>query len=178
MRYSDLSGSNLSGSNLRGSDLSGSNLSGSDLSDSNLSGSNLSGSDLRNIKYKEPLFLPSLYSLKLLPPTTKLIFWKYLRNGKSPYQNADYKVGKTYSVKKFNTDEIADCGEGLNVATIIWCLKDNSEANEFLKVEFQAKDIIAIPFTTDGKFRVKKLKVLKKYTRKQAVALLKKAMGE
>ena len=58
----------------------------------------------------------------------------------------------------------------------MWCLKDNLEANEFIEVEFQVKDIVAIPFTTDGKFRVKKFKVIKKYTRKQVLDLLKKKM--
>ena len=53
---------------------------------------------------------------------------------------------------------------------------DSLNADEFLEVEFKVKDIIAIPFGTDGKFRVKELRVLRKINRKQAVEILKKAM--
>jgi len=173
---SDLSWSDLRGSNLSGSNLRESNLSGSDLSWSNLSGSNLSGSNLSSIKYKEPLFLPDLYSIKILPKTTKLIYWKYLTNGKTPYQNATYEVGKIYRFDNCNSNESESCGEGGNIATLTWCLKDNLMANEFLQVEFQVKDIVAIPYATDGKFRVKKFKVLKQFTRKEVLKLLNNAM--
>jgi len=58
----------------------------------------------------------------------------------------------------------------------MWCLKDNLEANEFMEVEFFAKDICAIPFGTDGKFRVKKFKKIRVINRKEAIKFLKKAM--
>ena len=132
--------------------------------------------DLRRAKNCKPQYLlPDIYSLKLMPSTTKITFWKYLTNGKSPYQNSGYKVGKTYTEKDIDKDETNLCGKGLNVATLMWCLKDDLEANEFLEVEFKVKDIVAIPYMTDGKFRVKRFKVLRKITRKQAINLLKKS---
>lgn len=141
----------------RDADLRGANLQGADLQ-----GANLQGADLI-------LLMDSLYSLKLLPENTKLIYWKYLIDGKSPYHHYQYEVGKEYVFDKYNDNENELCGEGGNVATLTWCLKDNAEANEFIQVEFQVKDIIAIPYFTDGKFRVKRFKVIKKYTRQEAI---------
>ena len=152
------------------------NLSYANLRYANLSSANLRSADLRYAKYKEPLFLPDLYSLKLLPSLTKLTYWKYLIDGKSPYQYAKYEIGKVYKFNTFNDDENISCGEGGNVATLSWCLKDRSSADEFIKVEFRVRDICAIPYATDGKFRVKKFKVLRKYSRKQVLKFLTKAM--
>ena len=170
----DLRSANLSSANLSFANLSFANLSCADLSSANLRSANLSYANLSCAKYKEPIFLQDLYSLKLQPKTIKLRFWKYMENGRSPYQNAEYEVGKTYNCVDYDSDENNSCGEGLNVATLTWCLKDSSEADEFLEVEFFARDIIAIPFANDGKFRVKKLKVIKKYSRKQVLELLNK----
>ena len=154
----------------------GTDLQGADLWGAYLREVDLREVDLQGIKYNEPIFLPDLYSLKLLPKNTKLRFWKYLTNGKSPYQNFEYEVGKTYKFDKYDEDENNLCSYGGNVATLMWCLKDNPNADEFIEVEFQVKDIVAIPFATDGKFRVRKFKVIKKYTRKQVLDLLKKKM--
>ena len=51
----------------------------------------------------------------------------------------------------------------------MWCLKDNKYANEFIEVEFKVSDILAIPYQSDGKFRVKQFKVLRKIDRKKAM---------
>jgi hypothetical protein len=48
---------------------------------------------------------------------------------------------------------------------------------ELLEVEFKAGDIIAVPLATDGKFRVRKLKVLRKITREQARGILSKQLA-
>ncbi len=112
-----------------------------------------------------------------MPPDTILTAWKYSVNGKSPYQHSVYEVGKTYIEKDYCTDEQESCGKGLNVATLQWCLRDNRDKDiELLEVQFKVSDIIAIPYATDGKFRVKKMKVLSKITRKQAEKLLIDAM--
>jgi len=103
--------------------------------------------------------------------------WKYLINGQSPYQCCEYQIGKTYVFKNCDDNEQNLCGAGGNVATLMWCLKDNLYANEFIEVEFYVKDIVAIPYRTDGKFRVKKFKVIRKINRKQAIRLLKKVMN-
>jgi len=172
-----LQGANLQGAYLRGANLRGANLQWANLQDAYLRGANLRGADLQDAKYKEPLFLCDLYSLKLLPENTVLTFWKYLRNGLSPYQDMKYEVGKTYKFKSYNSDESQQCGEGGNVATLMWCLKDDLEANEFIEVKFKVKDIVAIPYVTDGKFRVKKLKVLRMIDREEAIQLLKGSMS-
>ena len=139
-----------------------------------LRSANLSSADLSSAKFKEPLFLPDLYLLKLQPTGTKLRAWKYLKNGKSPYQNFEYETGKTY---KFDCDldEKKLCSNGCNVATLAWCLRDNMEADEFLEMEFLASDVI-MPWNTDGKFRVKKAKAIRKINREEALAILKEAM--
>ncbi len=176
LQGADLKGADLQGADLQGAYLQGADLKGADLQGADLKGAYLQGADLQGAKYKEPLFLPDLYSLKLQPKRNKLRFWKYLQNGKSPYQYSKYEVGKTYTCKDYLKDEQISCGKGLSVATLIWCLLDNSKTDEFIEVEFIANDIIAVPFGTDGKFRVKKFKVIKKYTRKQVVMILNKAM--
>ena len=181
LRYADLRSANLRYANLSYADLSYANLRSAnlryaDLRSANLSYADLSYANLSYADYKEPLFLPDLYSLKLLHKATKLVYWKYLTNGKTPYQNATYEIGKVYTFSNCNSNENDDCGEGGNIATLIWCLKDSSKADEFLQIEFQVKDIVAIPYTTDGKFRVKKFKVLKKLNRKQVLKLLTNAM--
>jgi len=176
LQGADLRGADLQGADLQGADLQGADLRGAYLRGAYLRGADLQGAYLQGAKYTEPSFLPDLYSLKLLPPKTKLIFWKYLKDGKSPYQGTEYKVGKTYTEKEYDTDEQVSCGLGLNVATLMWCLKDDPETDEFIQVEFTPSDIVAIPYGTDGKFRVKKFKVLKKHNRKQVVKLLTKTM--
>lgn len=177
----DLQDADLQGANLRGADLRDANLRGAYLQGANLRGAylrdaNLRDANLRGAKYKEPLFLCDLYSLKLLPKNTVLTFWKYLKDGLSPYRNMEYEVGKEYQFGDYNSDENDQCGEGCNVATLMWCLKDNSSADEFIEVEFKVKDIVAVPYVTDGKFRVKRIKVLRKINRKQVIKLLKDLM--
>jgi hypothetical protein len=142
-------------------------LSGANLSRANLSGANLSGA------------LPTLYILKTQTATTKLRAWKYLYSGKSPYKGFPYEVGKTYTFDEYCEDERESCAAGGNVATLPWCLNDSRSGCdcELIEVEFLASDIVSIPFATDGKFRVKKLTVLRKLTRDEALAYLSTLIG-
>jgi len=172
LRYADLRYANLRYADLRSVNLRYANLHYADLRSADLRYANL-----RSAKYKEPLFLPDLYALKLLPPNTRLRFWKYLNGGISPYQSYRYNVGKTYTEKNCNNDEHELCEKGLNVATLVWCLRDNSQVDEFIEVEFLVRDIVAIPYATDGKFRVKRFKVLRRINRKSAIKILNKVMG-
>ena len=177
LQDADLRGADLQGAYLRGADLQDADLQDADLRGAYLQGAYLRGADLRDAQYKEPYFLCDLYSLKLLPKNTVLTFWKYLKYGLSPYRDMQYEVGKTYKFTSYNSDEFNQCGEGGNVATLMWCLKEDTEANQFIEVEFKVKDIVAIPYMTDGKFRVKKLKVLRMINRKEAIKLLKDSMN-
>lgn len=75
-----------------------------------------------------------------------------------------YKVGKTYEVKRVNRDPHEDCGKGLNVATLEWCVGHlgHSCATRILEVEFKASDVACVPYCNgDGKFRVTKFKVVR-----------------
>jgi len=178
LRGADLQGANLQGAYFQGADLQRAYLQRAYLQGADLQGAYLQGAYLQGILYKEPLFLSDLYSLKLLPKNTILKFWKYLINGLSPYQKMKYEVGNIYKFKNIDYDESNQCGEGGNVATLMWCLKDNLEANEFIEVQFSVKDIVAIPYVTNGKFRVNKFKVLRKINREEAIKLLRDKIEE
>ena len=65
-----------------------------------------------------------------------------------------YEVGESVSVKKPNTDPLEQCGAGINVATLAWCLREWRPGYRVLVVEFTAADIACIPTATDGKFRL------------------------
>jgi hypothetical protein len=71
-----------------------------------------------------------------------------------------YEVGKDYEVDEVNEDINKQCGAGINLATLDWCLHEWREGHKVLVAEFTAEDIVAIPTATDGKFRVKKCKVI------------------
>jgi hypothetical protein len=109
--------------------------------------------------------MPDLYILKSQPPKTKLVAYKFLNQDlTSPYQNFQYEIGETYTCDDYNDDERITCDKGLNVATLSWC-KRNMESNKqiIVEVSFLAGDIVAIPYATDGKFRVKKMKIERVY---------------
>ena len=151
---------------LQGANLRGAHLAGADLRRADLQGAHLARADLEGMNYR-----PYLHILKLQLPDTKLRAWKYLVDGKSPYREAEYQAGKTYTETDVDADERVQCGKGLNVATLQWCLWDSSKADEFLEVEFEVRDIVAIPIATDGKFRVRKFKAVRVIGRKEAERL-------
>ena len=72
-----------------------------------------------------------------------------------------YNIGDTVTVDDWDDDAFVECGAGINLATLDWCLKEYREGHKILICEFTAKDIVAIPTATDGKFRVKKCKVIR-----------------
>ena len=113
-----------------------------------------------------------MYILKFQPPNTKLRAWKFLNNGITAYREAKYEVGQIYKETDFSEDERILCDKGLNIATLQWCFNASQANSEFIEVEFFAKDIVAIPFTTDGKFRVKRFEVLRKINRGKAKNIL------
>ena len=43
----------------------------------------------------------------------------------------------------------------------------------YVEVEFDAKDIVAIPYASDGKFRVQKFRVIRKIPKKELEKLIK-----
>ncbi len=181
LRGAYLSSADFSGADLSSADFRGAYLRGADFSGAYLSGAYLRGSDLSDAIFDEPIYLSDLYSIKQLPKDTVLTYWKYIINGKSPIQDnkIEYKVGKTYAVTDFDIDEYKECSKGLNVATIFWCLKETIGNNnaELIECQFKVSDIVAIPYFTDGKFRVKRLKVLRKISRDEAIKELQTLTG-
>ena len=169
-----LNGASLDGANLDGASLYRANLAGASLAGANLAGANLDGASLAGVKNITTFLWRNNLSI-LKQQTGKLIAYKYLYGNKSPYQDFEYVVGQTYSVSDYDTDELKLCASGLNVATLEWCLRNTNcdLGKTYVQCEFNAKDIIAVPFNTDGKFRVKKLKIVKKLSKKQIEKFLK-----
>ena len=154
----NLSGANLSGANLSGANLSRANLSGADLYGADLSGANLYGAKSFNAWRTDDLRL-------LLHQTGKIRAYKLVdADYRSPIQSngkLTYKIGETVEAKTCDPDEAKQCAAGINIASLPWCCREWREGFRILLVEFAAKDIVAIPFGTDGEFRVKKVKVVK-----------------
>lgn len=82
-------------------------------------------------------------------------------NGVGPFNGGvTYRVGETVSVENADTDPTEQCGAGINVATLDWCLANYQDGYRVLVLEFTAKDIAAIPTATDGKFRLHRATVV------------------
>jgi hypothetical protein len=81
--------------------------------------------------------------------------------GEGPYAGGiKYEIGKSYEVTNANTDVTVQCGAGINLATLDWCIRYSRQGYKVLIAEFTSKDIAAIPTATDGKFRVHKCKIV------------------
>ena len=80
---------------------------------------------------------------------------------KSPINgNLSYNIGDNIEVKNSNIDERVTCAAGINVADETW-IKHNWCHGRLLLVSFYEKDIAAIPYATDGKFRLHRCTVEK-----------------
>ena len=156
----DLSGADLSGADLYGADLSGADLSGADLSGADLSRANLSRANLYGAAGINKYLSTSLQMLRDQPG--KIRAYKLVTpSGYGPFNGGlQYEIGKVASVEDANTDETVQCGAGVNLATLDWCLREWSEGYRILIAEFTAKDIAAIPLGSDGKFRVHRCKIV------------------
>ena len=122
-----------------------------------LYGANLSGAKNFNAWRTDDLRL-------LLHQTGKIRAYKLVdADYRSPIQSnrkLTYKIGETVKTKTCDPDESMQCAAGINIASLPWCCREWSEGFHILLVEFTAKDIVAIPFGTDGKFRVERCKVV------------------
>jgi len=151
----DLSRADLSRADLSGADLSRADLSGADLSRANLSRADLSGAKNYNRFRTTPL-------LMLLDQPGAIRAYKLVTaEGDGPFNGGiTYEVGRSYEVLDANTSETEACAAGLHVATLDWCMREWREGYRIIVVEFEAKDIAAIPVATDGKFRLFRLRVV------------------
>ena len=156
----NLAGANLAGANLAGANLARAYLAGANLARAYLAGADLARADLAGAKGISPERCTSL--LMLLDQPGKIHAYK-LVNAKGEghqYGGLKYEIGKSVSVKDADCDPDTQCGAGVNVATLDWCLREWCEGYRVLIVEFTAKDIAAIPTATDGKFRLHRCKVI------------------
>ena len=163
----NLSSANLSSADLSSADLSSANLRSADLSYANLRYADLRSADLSYAKNLNKFITTPLYILK--SQVGKIRAYKIVNEkNEGPYRGGIiYNVGKTYSVKSFDTDENRACGAGINLATLDWCIKEWRIGYKILLVEFTARDIVSIPIGSDGKFRVKKCKIVKRVNLKE-----------
>jgi pentapeptide repeat protein len=165
LRDANLRDANLGGANLRGAYLGDANLRDANLRDANLRGANLRGANLRgaNLRGAKGFNPYAVNDLLLLQHQVgKIRAYKLVTSdGYGPYNGGiKYEVGETYEVKGADCDPEAQCGPGINLATLPWCIREWRPGYRILLAEFTAKDIAAIP-TSDGKFRVHRAKIVK-----------------
>jgi hypothetical protein len=160
LRGANLQGANLQGAYLRSADLRSADLRSADLQSAYLQGANLRGANLQGATgLNKHLITP----LRILLDQPGRIRAYKLVNEKleGPFKGGiKYEMEKKYSVEIFNANETEQCGAGINLATLDWCMKEWLPSYKILLVEFTAKDIVAIPTGTDGKFRVNKCKIV------------------
>lgn len=160
LRRANLEGADLVGANLRGADLRGADLRGADLVGADLVGADLEGANLRGAKGINKYLISPLYML--YDQTGKIRAYKLVNDKNEGIYNGGlkYEIGETVSIENANVDEYTECGSGINVATLDWCLREWKPPYRILIVEFKAKDIACIPITSEGKFRLHRCKVI------------------
>jgi len=165
LRGANLRGTNLSSADLRGANLYGADLRGANLSSADLRGANLRGADLRGAYLRGAEgFSPERYTplLFLHDQPGPIRAYKLVNEHDEGIYNGGlkYVIGEFVEVSEFNTDITEQCSAGINLATLDWCLREWREGHKILICEFTAADIVAIPTATDGKFRVRRCKVI------------------
>ena len=171
----DLSSANLSSAYLCGADLTSANLSGAylcgaDLSSANLTsaylcGANLCGAYLYGAKHFNPWRADALRIL--LDQPGKIRAYKLVTSecrslmvhGGSGTP-LDYSVGMKLEIADASTDEAVQCAAGISLCDFTFAACNWREGQRIMLCEFTRNDIAAIPHGTDGKFRVKKCKVV------------------
>lgn len=151
----NLSGADLSRADLSGADLSGADLSLAELFQADLSGTILTGAIGLDIYKMTPLMM-------LLDQPGEIVAYKLINHRREgPFRGGvRYDIGKEISVDDADENPHHECAPGINVATLDWCLREWKPGFKILKVSFTAADIAAIPITTDGKFRVRRCRVV------------------
>jgi len=145
---------------LRWANLSSADLRWANLSSADLSWADLSSADLSSAKNLNKFLTTSLYLL--LDQPGKIRAYKLVKeNGEGPFNGGIiYEIGKSYEVKEADKNEATQCAAGINLATLDWCIQNWESGRRILIAEFTAKDIAAIPINSDGKFRVRKCKIV------------------
>ena len=155
-----LAGANLAGADLAGAYLGRAYLGGAYLAGAYLAGADLAGAYLAGAKGVNPYQTTPLYILA--DQVGKIRAYKLVTaDGEGPFNGGiTYRKGETVEVPDADTDPAVQCGAGVNVATLDWCINEWCDGYRILVVEFTAKDIAAIPHGSDGKFRVHRCRVV------------------
>ena len=149
------------GADLRDADLSRIDLSHARLDRARLDGASLVGASLDRATGLNRYRVLDL--LMLLDQPGPIRLYKLVTPGmQSPIhtKTVRYEIGKRIDVADANTNEDEDCGAGINVGTLPWCLRHMTEAERdgkrgrILFMEFTAKDVACIPTGSDGKIRL------------------------
>ena len=160
-----LCGANLCGSDLTSAYLCGANLTGAYLCGSDLSSANLCGANLSGAKHFNPWRADALRIL--LDQPGKIRAYKLVTSecrslmvhGGSGTP-LDYSVGMKLEIADASTDEAVQCAAGISLCDFTFAACNWREGQRIMLCEFTRNDIAAIPHGTDGKFRVKKCKVV------------------
>jgi len=155
----NLSGAKLIGANLEYAYLAGARLVGADFSSADLSGTYLVGANLDGAKLNRHL-VDDLAILRAQPG--KVRAYKLVnKDGYGPHHGGiKYEIGSTIEEPNSDYNEHRQCGAGINLASLAWCCRHWHPGYRILSCEFDAQDIVTIPIGTDGKFRVRKCRVL------------------
>jgi hypothetical protein len=111
-------------------------------------------------KLKEYFTLSELESDDKFYYAYKTVNLDYENSIVTDYGRIKYEVGKTYKEEKINTDTKEQCGAGLNLGTLMWCLTNNQGRILLVKIPKKDNQII-VPDQSGGKFRVAKLEVIR-----------------
>lgn len=131
-------------------------------SGADLYGANLYGANLYGVKNLNKFLTTALYILLEQPSTVLHAYKLTKKNGEGPFNGGIiFNVGQEYEQLDADCDENEGCGKGINIATLDWCLKEWRQSYKIFVVSFQKSDIAAIPIGSDGKFRVKKCKIVR-----------------
>ena len=156
LECANLRGANLRGANLECANLECANLRGANLECANLECANLRCANLECATGVVPARCTPL--LMLLDQPGPIRLYKLVNErGEGPYNGGicytDPAVD-TFEVADASTDPNEQCGAGINVATLDWCMREWQSDYLILVMEFTASDIAAIPTATDGKVRL------------------------
>jgi hypothetical protein len=158
LRDAYLRGADLYGANLRDANLRDAYLYGANLRDANLRDADLRGAYLYGAKNISKFLTTTLYFL--LDQPGKIRAYKLINaNGEGPYNGGiNYLKDKVFTAQA-NMNEQVQCGAGINLATLDWCMKEWREGYRILIMEFSPKrkngaPNICVPIGSDGKFRV------------------------
>ena len=164
----NLSGANLSEANLSRANLSWANLSRADLSEADLSGANLSGAKLSGADLSGASNIPLVFNTFL--PGVKYTAFKAVTKELQSLMvhgdvgtSLDYSIGNIVTVKNANTDRRKLCAAGISVAYMEYILKNHMQ-DTIVLVEFYGQDVAAVPYASDGKFRLHRCTVIRDVT--------------